>query len=67
MYDVLFAGGYSGSSNSDFVVTKSAVRQQLIYLSAFNSDARPSRGSLRQVFNFFNPNVERVSQDVDID
>ncbi|BBN00007.1 tRNA A64-2'-O-ribosylphosphate transferase [Marchantia polymorpha subsp. ruderalis] len=60
-------GGYSGSSNSDFVVTKSAVRQQLIYLSAFNSDARPSRGSLRQVFNFFNPNVERVSQDVDID
>ncbi|KAL3684258.1 hypothetical protein R1sor_002280 [Riccia sorocarpa] len=39
-------------------VTKSDVRQQLIYLSSFNSDARPSRGSLRQVFNFFNPSVE---------
>ncbi|KAL2652312.1 hypothetical protein R1flu_020440 [Riccia fluitans] len=40
-------------------LTKSDVRQELIYLSSFNSDARPSRGSLRQVFNFFNASLER--------
>ncbi|CAM6086619.1 unnamed protein product [Calypogeia fissa] len=48
-------GELEDRATMDKVITKSDVRERLIYLSSFNSDARPSRGSLRQVFNFFNP------------
>ncbi|CAM6015988.1 unnamed protein product [Sphagnum balticum] len=33
-------------------IKKNDVRQCLVYLSSFHSDARPSRGSLKQVYNF---------------
>lgn len=34
-------------------VTKHSVRQQLAFVSAAYPDARPTRGMLKQVFNFF--------------
>lgn len=49
------AGQLEDTLITDKVITKSDVRDRLVFLSSFNSDARPSRGGLRQVFNFFNP------------
>ncbi|GAQ80688.1 initiator tRNA phosphoribosyl transferase family protein [Klebsormidium nitens] len=39
-------------------VTKSMVRQGLAFLSSYYSDARPSRGNLKQVFHFVNESTD---------
>lgn len=39
---------------SGVLVTKGCIRQRLAFVSAAYPTARPTRGSLKQVFNFFN-------------
>lgn len=47
------AGGPSVFPVPPQPVTKHSVRQQLAFVSAAYPDARPTRGMLKQVFNFF--------------
>lgn len=37
-------------------MTKLEMRQRLVFICKFVVDAQPSRGNLRQVFNFLNSN-----------
>ncbi|KAK1354810.1 tRNA A64-2'-O-ribosylphosphate transferase [Heracleum sosnowskyi] len=43
-----------GESFSKTCITKLEMRQRLIYICKFAVNARPSRGNLKQVFNFLN-------------
>ncbi|OMO58290.1 Initiator tRNA phosphoribosyl transferase [Corchorus olitorius] len=43
-----------GKSFSETGITKSEMRRRLVYICKFAIKARPSRGNLRQVFNFLN-------------
>lgn len=47
------ATGLLGEHLPPRMVTKHSVRQQLASVSAAYPDARPTRGMLKQVFNFF--------------
>ena len=58
------AGNFCGKS--DFggrMVAKCDVRQSLVYIARFHSGARPSRGSLKQVYNYL-LNKQEPKQDV---
>lgn len=49
----LFQGTFDdGKSFNVTQVTKWDMRRRLVYVCKFATDARPSRGNLRQVFNF---------------
>lgn len=45
------------------IVAKCDVRQSLVYIASFHSGARPSRGSLKQVYNYL-LNKQEPKQDV---
>lgn len=51
----MFSGCFDdGESFSKTCITKLEMRQRLIYICKFAVNARPSRGNLKQVFNFLN-------------
>ncbi|KAL2929024.1 Uncharacterized protein RDABS01_034435 [Bienertia sinuspersici] len=44
-----------GKSFKETEVTKLEMRRRLVYICKYSTNARPSRGNLRQVFGFLNP------------
>jgi hypothetical protein len=58
------AGNFCGKSDlGGRIVAKCDVRQSLVYIARFHSGARPSRGSLKQVYNYL-LNKQELKQGV---